>query len=79
MPEMGPLGGPPGPPRRGSTALLLLLAASARLYGALLVLYPRLSGTATQKRCAGTSGSFRGKGSRRGRYRVGESVGPGVL
>jgi hypothetical protein len=35
-------GGPPGPRRRGSAALLmLLLAASAWLYGALLVLYPK--------------------------------------
>ena len=39
---MIPRGGPPGPRRRGSAALLmLLLAASAWLYGALLVLYPK--------------------------------------
>ncbi len=38
---MRPHSGPPGPRRRGSAALgLLLLAALARLYGALLVLYP---------------------------------------
>ena len=42
-PEMRPRGGPPGRPRRrGSAALILLLiAASGRLYGALLVLYPK--------------------------------------
>src|SRR5919112_6676305 len=38
---MTPRGGPPGPRRRGSATLLLLLAACGRLYGALLVLYPR--------------------------------------
>jgi hypothetical protein len=42
VPEMIPRNGPPGPRRRGSAALLmLLLAASAWLYGALLVLYPK--------------------------------------
>jgi len=34
-------GAPSGPRRRGSAALLLLLAASGRLYGLLLVLYPK--------------------------------------
>jgi len=41
VPEMIPRNGPPGPRRHGSAALmLLLLAASAWLYGALLMLYP---------------------------------------
>jgi hypothetical protein len=40
-PEMISRNGPPGSRRRGSVALvLLLLAASERLYGALLMLYP---------------------------------------
>jgi hypothetical protein len=40
---MRPRGGPPGPPRRGSAAalMLLLIAASGRVYGTLLVLYPK--------------------------------------
>jgi hypothetical protein len=57
-------GGPPGR-RRGSAALLL--AASARLYSALLVFYPK----AFRQRYAAemrtrTSLSFCGKDSRRG-------------
>ncbi len=38
---MNPRGGPPGPRRRTSALSALLLAALARLYGALLVLYPK--------------------------------------
>ena len=53
-------------PRSGGRGEHLLVALT-RLYGALLVLYPSLSDAATKQRCGGTSGSFRGKGSRRGR------------
>jgi hypothetical protein len=54
--------------RRKAALLATLLAASERLYGTLLVVYPqafRRRYASEMPRCGGTSGTFRGKGSRR--------------